>query len=81
MKRQNFDGRQQGLILVPVVIDPLVRDTAAAYVYKQNPETKNEENRRYRIRPGQMMDIWLSLEKPVIDSSSKIKPPIQNQEN
>jgi beta-lactam-binding protein with PASTA domain len=71
----------QGLILVPVVIDPLVRDTANAFVYKQNPETKNEENRRYRIRPGQMMDIWLSLEKPIIDSSDKIKPPIQDQEN
>jgi beta-lactam-binding protein with PASTA domain len=72
----------QGLILVPVVIDPLVRDTAAAYVYKQNPETKNEENRRYRIRPGQMMDIWLSLEKPVIDSLDKMKQsPIQDEEN
>ncbi len=72
----------QGLILVPVVIDPLVRDTAAAYVYKQNPEPKNEENRQYRIRPGQMMDIWLGLEKPVIDSLDKEKAkPIQEQEN
>ncbi|HVE61839.1 MAG TPA: PASTA domain-containing protein, partial [Chitinophagaceae bacterium] len=73
----------QGLILVPVVIDPLVRDTASAYVYKQNPEPKNEENRRYRIRPGQMMDIWLGLEKPVIDSSDKEKqkPVQQSQEN
>ena len=72
----------QGLILVPVMIDPLVRDTATAYVYKQNPEPKNEENRRYRIRPGQMMDIWLSLEKPVIDTSNKEKlKPIQEKEN
>lgn len=72
----------QGLILVPVVIDPLVRDTANAFVYRQNPETKNEENRRYRIRPGQMMDIWLSLEKPVVDTLDKIKqPPVQDQEN
>ena len=72
----------QGLILVPVVIDPLVRDTSSAYVYKQNPEPKNEENRRYRIRPGQMMDVWLSLEKPAIDSFDKVKQkPIQEEEN
>ena len=70
----------QGLILVPVMIDPLVRDTAIAYVYKQNPEPKNEENRQYRIRPGQMMDIWLSLEKPVIDSLDKARQkPIQKE--
>lgn len=71
----------QGLILVPVMIDPLVRDTAVAYVYKQNPEPKNEENRRYRIRPGQMMDVWLSLEKPVIDSIDKIKQKPAQEEN
>ena len=58
----------QGLILGSVIADPLVQDTAAAFVYRQNPPTKDPNGRRFQIRPGQMMDIWLGKDKPNLDS-------------
>lgn len=58
----------QGLILGSVIADPLVQDTAVAFVYRQNPPTKDQQGRRFQIRPGQMMDIWLSKDKPNVDS-------------
>jgi eukaryotic-like serine/threonine-protein kinase len=64
----------QGLILGSVLVEPMVRDTGAAFVYRQSPEPKTAEGLRFRIRPGQMMDLWLSLEKPVVDST-KVQPP------
>jgi beta-lactam-binding protein with PASTA domain len=60
----------QGLILGSIVPDPSVRDTAAAFVYRQSPEPKTAEGLQFRIRPGQMMDLWLSVEKPVVDSTN-----------
>lgn len=72
----------QGLILGAVIPDPLVRDTANAFVYKQNPPDKNEEGKNYRIRPGQMMDIWVGVEKPNVDSLDKLrKPPPKDEED
>ncbi len=77
----------QGLGLAAVIIDPLVKDTSSAFVYKQNPVPKDEEGRNFRIRPGQTMDIWLSLEKPIVDSLEKSnrrlppKPEEDNDEN
>lgn len=67
----------QGLILGAVLVDPLVSDTAAAYVYRQSPEPKTAEGLQFRIRPGQMMDLWLSLEKPVVHvvDSTKVQMP------
>ncbi|MER3465520.1 MAG: penicillin-binding protein, partial [Chitinophagaceae bacterium] len=53
--------------------DPDVKDTAAAFVYKQSPAHKDAEGRTYRIRPGQMIDIWLSAQKPAVDSTVKPK--------
>ena len=59
-----------------VVLDPDVRDTAAAYVYRQRPERIGYENRVNRIRPGQTIDLWLSSQKPVRpDSSALALPP------
>ncbi|MCU7550004.1 PASTA domain-containing protein [Chitinophagaceae bacterium LB-8] len=67
----------QGLILGSVIPDPAVRDTAAAFVYRQTPEPKTAQGLQFRIRPGQMMDIWLSVEKPVVDSTKIPQPPPQ----
>jgi beta-lactam-binding protein with PASTA domain len=50
-----------GIGLVTVV-DPGIRDTLNAFIYKQNPEKLNFDRRVNRIRPGQIIDIWLSLE-------------------
>ena len=58
----------QGLIFASVIPDPTVKDTLNAFIYRQNPETKNEDGRSFRIRPGQTMDVWLSVERPNIDS-------------
>jgi len=51
--------------------DPDVRDTLNAYIYRQSPERHNEERKINRIRSGQMIDIWLSTQKPVRDTIAK----------
>lgn len=64
-----------------VVVDPDVRDTAAAFVYRQRPERVGFENRVNRIRPGQSVDIWLGVTKParIVDSTA-IPPPNINEQ-
>ena len=57
-----------GLLVGSVIPDPLVKDTSSAYIYKQSPLSRTEDGFRVRIRPGQMIDVWLSVEKPVVDS-------------
>jgi beta-lactam-binding protein with PASTA domain len=58
-----------GLIVGSVIPDPLVKDTASAFIYKQSPLSRTEDGFQVRIRPGQMIDVWLSVEKPVVDST------------
>ena len=41
-----------------------VRDTANAFVYKQNPERFDEEKKPRYIQSGQIMDVWISVEMP-----------------
>ena len=53
-----------GITLGVVLPDSDVKDTASAFVYWQNPERYTEEKTVNRIRPGQMMDIKLSKQKP-----------------
>jgi eukaryotic-like serine/threonine-protein kinase len=71
-----------GLIVGSVIPDPLVKDTANAFIYKQSPLYRTEDGFRVRIRPGQMIDVWLSVEKPVIDSvvSQPQEPPAEKPE-
>ncbi len=57
-----------GLIVGSVIPDPTVKDTNNAFIYRQSPLHKTPEGFRVRIRPGQMIDVWLSVEKPQIDS-------------
>jgi eukaryotic-like serine/threonine-protein kinase len=63
-----------GLIVGSVIPDPLVKDTANAFIYKQSPLSRTEDGFQVRIRPGQMIDVWLSVEKPVMDSTI-MQPP------
>lgn len=70
----------QGIILGSVVVDPMVTDQEAAFVQKQTPPATNEEGRQFRIRPGQMIDIWIAVDKPVVDSvpsAPRPKPPVK----
>jgi eukaryotic-like serine/threonine-protein kinase len=62
-----------------VIIDPNVKDTFSAFVYKQNPMPRTADGARLRIRPGQMIDIWLSLEKPVSDSTGPKQQPLDQE--
>jgi beta-lactam-binding protein with PASTA domain len=50
-----------GITLSPVP-DLSVRDTLAAFVYRQNPMRLNDEKQLNYIRPGMVMDLWLSRE-------------------
>ncbi len=64
-----------GLIAGSVVPDPSVKDTSNSYVYRQSPQDKDVQGRRYRIRSGQMVDLWLSVNKPVVDTLTNLLPP------
>jgi eukaryotic-like serine/threonine-protein kinase len=51
----------KGITLASIIAMSTVRDTAAAYVYKQNPDRFDIDGTTpLYIRPGQTMDIWLS---------------------
>jgi beta-lactam-binding protein with PASTA domain len=69
----------QGLILGSVLANGDVQDTAAAFVYRQSPASKTEAGMQLRIRPGQMVDIWLSTEKPVTDTTAQQQTVIEEQ--
>jgi len=59
-----------GLSAGAVVPDANVRDTLNAFVYRQSPEKLTYDKRVNRIRPGQTIDLWLSMEKPVRQADS-----------
>lgn len=73
----------QGISLGAVLKDPDVQEAEMGYVYKQNPQPKNEEGRPYRIRPGQLIDVWIGATKPVEDSAGTkpAVPPTTTDEN
>lgn len=62
-----------------VLLDADVQDTATAYVYMQNPEVRvklyDNQVRANKIRQGQSIDIWLSKQVPVADTTSIVEPP------
>lgn len=62
---------QNNILFGAVVLDPGVSDTAQAYIYKQNPPKRDEEGKPLRIRPGQLMDVYLSNTMPVKDTLAK----------
>lgn len=49
-----------GINIAGIIADGAIKDTAAAFIYKQNPERFDEERRPRYIRPGQLMDIYIS---------------------
>ncbi len=58
-----------------VVVDTDVTDTARAFVYRQRPERIGYENRVNRIRPGQTIDLWLSVQRPIRQDSLPAQVP------
>jgi beta-lactam-binding protein with PASTA domain len=65
----------QGLIAGSVIPSPMVRDTSSAYVVRQSPTPVNEAGKRFRIRPGQMVDMWLDVTPPVTDTTKTNTTP------
>lgn len=61
----------QGIVLASILTSGSITDTANAFVYKQNPEVLGYEKSRILIQPGQTMDIWIQLDKPILDSTLK----------
>lgn len=70
----------QGLAVGAVIAEPMVRDTAAAFVARQRPEPKTLSGHQLRIRPGQMIDLWLSRDKPVQDSLGSGRSDMQTSQ-
>ena len=56
-------------LVMGVVIAPGVSDTTNAYINKQVPERYDDDKHIQHIRPGQTMDVFLQVEKPVVDSA------------
>ena len=71
--RQILEGK--GIILAAILTTGPVSDTANAFVYKQNPDVKNFDDTPGYIQPGQTMDIWIQVERPVMDSFPPVEPP------
>jgi beta-lactam-binding protein with PASTA domain len=59
---------EKGISLAAVIPLTTVRDTAAAFVYKQNPDKFDIDKQPIYIRPGQTMDLWLSPIQLDVDS-------------
>ncbi|MCO5236436.1 MAG: PASTA domain-containing protein [Chitinophagaceae bacterium] len=55
-----------GIIPGSIIADGAIADTAAAFVFRQQPAPYNGNGVANQIRRGQMMDIWISPNKPVI---------------
>jgi len=60
------------------VFDSGIKDSASSYIYRQSPERLTEDHRVNRIHQGQLIDIWLSVQKPAIDSAAKAQDPQPN---
>lgn len=74
---------EKGLLIGAVVVDGAVGDSLSAFVIKQSPAVRNEEGAPIRIRGGQLMDIWISMDKSKIDTTQlkAVPPPTVTTEN
>lgn len=57
-----------GIVLASIIGTGNIQDTASAFVYRQNPDAKDFDGNTLYIQPGQTMDIWIQVERPVTDS-------------
>lgn len=64
-----------GLEFGSKVVDAAVKDSANAYIYRQSPPRFTEDRRINRIHQGQLIDIWLSADKPAVDTTAKLQNP------
>jgi hypothetical protein len=67
------------LLLGAVVVDGAIADSAAAFVIRQNPPVRDEEGRPIRIRGGQLIDVWISMDRTKIDTIPKPKAVVEKK--
>jgi beta-lactam-binding protein with PASTA domain len=60
---------QNGLLLGAVVVDGIIADSSTAFIIKQHPAIKDEEGKPMLIRGGQLVDLWISMDKTKIDTA------------
>ena len=61
---------QNGINLGGIIVEPGIRDTLGAYVEWQSPPRFAENNQPVYMQAGQLMDLKLSKDVPVADSTS-----------
>ena len=64
-----------GLNIGSVVPDPDVTDTLNAFIHWQRPTRFDQDGKIMHIRAGQMIDVGVGTQKPVIDSTNLQPPP------
>ncbi len=69
--------KEKGIVLAAILTSGTVTDTLHAFIYKQNPDVLNFDKAPSYIQPGQTMDIWVQVEKPVTDTFKINQQPIQ----
>jgi len=69
------------LLLGAVVVDGAISDSASAFVIKQSPARRDEEGRPIRIRGGQLIDLWISMDKSKMDTIQKPKAVMEKTDN
>lgn len=67
-----------GIMLASVIPAADVKDQESAFIYRQNPDRFDEEGNLRTIRPGQVLDIWLSVEQPELKPRTIKKKSIGN---
>jgi len=62
-----------GILLGAIVVNGRITDSASAIIYLQNPPVRNEDDIPLKIRQGQLMDLWISQDRTILDSIEKVK--------
>ncbi len=69
----------KGILLAAILTTGDIKDTANAFISRQNPEVIDNNGTSNYIQPGQTMDIWIQSSRPATDTlridSSKLKKP------
>lgn len=70
-----------GINIGAVIGKDAIKDTATAFIYKQNPGRYNEAKQPVFIHPGQLMDIYISqvMILPEDSTTTIINKPTSNQ--
>lgn len=62
-----------GITIGAVISTGVIRDTATAFVYKQIPPKFNEDKQPTYIKSGQLMDLFISPEMIILDSTTIVQ--------